>query len=71
MPKKGTELQLINNDGNKITFIVNDFADLNKNDYFFINLKEDCGENVVISALKDMGFSKKSSVILSICGQYL
>ena len=68
LPKKGTELQLINADGNKNIFIVNDFADLSKNDYYFINLKEDCGENAVISTLKDMGFSKKGSIILSVCG---
>ena len=41
---------------------------MGKNEYYFINLKEDCGENVVMGTLKDMGFSKEGSVILSVFG---
>ena len=66
--KKGTELSLRNDDGNENIFIINDFSDLGKNEYYFINLKEDCGENVVMGTLKDMGFSKEGSVILSVFG---
>ena len=66
--KKGSILKLKNEDGNENIFIISDFTDLGKNDYYYINLKEDCGENVVLGTLKDMGFSKKGSVILTICG---
>ena len=66
--KKGTELKLINEDGNENIFVVNDYTDLGNDEYYYITLKEDCGENVVFGTLQDMGLSKKSSIILTICG---
>ena len=66
--KKGSILQLKNDDGNENIFIISNFTDLGKNDYSYIYLMEDCGENVVLGTLKDMGFSKKVSVILTVCG---
>ena len=66
--KKGTELRLINEDGNENIFVVNDYTDLGNDEYYYITLKEDCGENVVFGTLQDMGLSKKSSIILTICG---
>ena len=66
--KKGTELFLKNNEGNENIFIVNDYSDLGNKDYYYISLRKDCGENVIISTLQDMGLSKKYSIILGICG---
>ena len=66
--KKGTELKLLNGDGNENIFVVNDFSELGKEEYYYITLKEDCGENVVFGTLQDMGLSKKTSIILTICG---
>jgi len=66
--KKGTELVLRNEEGNENIFVVNDYSELGKDDYYYINLKQDCGENVIISTLQDMGLSKKKSIILGICG---
>ena len=66
--KKGTELKLFNADGNENIFVVNDFSELGKEEYYYITLKEDCGENVVFGTLQDMGLSKKTSIILTICG---
>ena len=68
LDKKGSILKLRNEDGNENIFIISNFTVLGRNDYYFIKLKEDCGENVVLGTLKDMGFSKKGSVILTICG---
>ena len=51
LPKKGTELKIRNNEGNENIFVVNDFSDLGKNEYYYIELKEDCGENIVLSTL--------------------
>lgn len=67
--KKGTELVIKNSEGNENIFFVNDYSDLGgKNDYYFIKLRQDCGENVIISTLQDMGLSKTKSIILGICG---
>lgn len=66
LPKKGTKLKIRNNEGNENIFVVNDFSDLGKNEYYYIELKEDCGENIVLSTLQDMGLSKKTSIILTI-----
>ena len=66
--KKGTELKLINKDGNENIFFINDFSDLGKDDHYYITLKQDCGENIILSTLQDLGISKKSSIIFGICG---
>ena len=66
--KKGTELILKNNEGNENIFAINDFADLGKEDHYYITMKQDCGENIILSTLQDMGISKKNSFILGICG---
>ena len=66
--KKGTELKLINNEGNENIFVINDFADLGQEDHYYITMKQDCGENIILSTLQDMGISKKNSFILGICG---
>ena len=66
--KKGTELKIVNEDGNENIFVVNDYADLGNEEYYYIALREDCGENVVFGTLQDMGLSKKNSIILTICG---
>ena len=66
--KKGTELKLINNEGNENIFVINDFTDLGKEEHYYITMKQDCGENIILSTLQDMGISKKNSFILGICG---
>ena len=66
--KKGTKLILKNSEGNENIFIISDFTDLGKSEYSYITLKSDCGENVIFGTLQDMGLSKKSSIILGICG---
>ena len=68
LQKKGTELKLINKDGNENIFFINDFSDLGKDDHYYITMKTDCGENIILSTLQDLGLSKKSSIILGICG---
>ena len=68
MHKKGTELKLINEEGNENIFAINDFSDLGKEDHYYIILKKDCGENIIISTLQDMGISKRNSIIFGICG---
>lgn len=66
--KKGTKLKLINDEGNENIFTINDYADLGKEDHYYITMKQDCGENIILSTLQDMGISKKNSFILGICG---
>jgi hypothetical protein len=66
--KKGTSMTIRNEDGNEVLWTVNDYTELGKEDFYYITLKEDCGENVVFGTLKDMGLSKKNSIILTIGG---
>ena len=60
LPEKDKEIRIINDEGNEIIFVVND----NNN---FIKLNEDCGENVVFGAMKEMGISKTKGIIISLC----
>ena len=60
LPARNKEIRIINDEGNEIIFKVND-------DNNFIKLEEDCGENVVFGAMKEIGISKTKGIIISIC----
>ena len=60
LPARNKEIKIINDEGNEIIFKVND-------DNNFIKLEEDCGENVVFGAMKEIGISKTKGIIISIC----
>ena len=59
LPEKDKEIRIINEEGNEIIFMMND-----QNNY--IKLDEDCGENIVFGAMKEIGISKKNGIIISI-----
>ena len=59
LPEKDKEIRIINDEGNEIIFTVNDQNN-------FIKMEEDCGENVVFGAMKEIGISKKKGIIISI-----
>ena len=59
LPEKDKEIRIINEEGNEIIFTVNDQNN-------FIKMEEDCGENVVFGAMKEMGISKKKGIAISI-----
>ena len=60
LPARNKEIRIINDEGNEIIFKVND-------DNNFIKLEEDCGENVVFGAMKEIGISKTKGIIISVC----
>ena len=59
LPEKDKEIRIFNEDGNEIVFKVYDQNN-------FIKMEEDCGENVVFGAMKEIGISKKKGIIISI-----
>ena len=60
LPAPNKEIRIINEEGNEIIFSVFDT-------YNYIKMEEDCGENVVFGAMKEIGISKKKGIIVSIC----
>lgn len=60
LPEKDKQINITNEEGNKINFIV--FDDNN-----YIVMEEDCGENIVFGAMKEIGISKKRGIIIGIC----
>ena len=60
LPAPNKEIRIINEEGNEIIFSVFD-------KYNYIKMEEDCGENVVFGAMKEIGISKKKGIIVSIC----
>ena len=66
LPEKGTENEIITEEGNRIVFKMNNFSTINNDHDFYVTLEESCGDYMVIGTLKDMGMSHSSSVIIYI-----
>ena len=60
LPEQNKELRIINEEGNEIIFTVYDKLN-------YIKMDEDCGENAVFGAMKEIGISKKKGIVVSIC----
>ena len=63
LPMRGTQNEIVTKEGNVIIFTMNNFSKINNDHDFYVNLEENCGDNVVVGTLKDMGMSHKSSII--------
>ena len=63
LPMRGSENEIVTKEGNIIIFTMNNFSKINNDHDFFVTLEEDCGDNIFIGTLKDMGMSHKSSLI--------
>ena len=66
LPPMGTENEIITDEGNRIVFTMNNFSSINNDHDFYVQLEESCGDYMVVGALKDMGISHKTSIILYI-----
>ena len=60
LPEIGKEIRIINEEGNEIIFTV-----LGRNN--FLKMEDNCGENIVFGAMKEIGISKKKGIIISLC----
>ena len=60
LPEIGKEIRIINDEGNEIIFTV-----YGRNN--FLKVEDDCGENIVFGAMKEIGISKKKGIIISLC----
>ena len=63
LPMRGSEQEIPTKEGNKIIFTMNNFSKINNDHDFYVKLEEECGDNVFVGTLKDMGMSHKSSVL--------
>jgi hypothetical protein len=63
LPMRGSENEIFTNEGNRIIFTMNNFSKINNDHDFYVKLEEECGDNVFVGTLKDMGMSHKSSVL--------
>ena len=66
LPPLGTEYDIFNGDGNRITFKMNNFTKIKNDHDFYVELESGCGDNVVIGTLKDMGIPHTDSIIIFI-----
>ena len=66
LPPLGSEYDIFNNDGNRIIFAMNNFSSIKNDHDFYVTSKEECGNDVVIGTLKDMGMSSEDSIIIYI-----
>ena len=66
LPSKGSENEIITDEGNRIVFKMNNYSRINNDHDFYVSLNEPCGDYMVVGTLKDMGMSHKTSVILYI-----
>ena len=66
LPSKGSENEIITDEGNRIVFKMNNYSRINNDHDFYVSLDEPCGDYMVVGTLKDMGMSHKTSVILYI-----
>ena len=66
LPARGSENEIFTSEGNRIIFNMGNFSKINNDHDFFVKLEEECGDNVVVGTLKDMGMSHKNSIILYI-----
>ena len=64
LPDKGSENEIITEDGNKILFTMNNYSEINNNKDIYINTNEACGDYLVVGTLKDMGMSHGASVVV-------
>ena len=63
LPEKGQPNIIDTLEGNKITFIMHNFTNINNEHDFYVKTKEACGDYLVVGTLKDLGMSHKTSVV--------
>ena len=63
LPEKGIINVIETMEGNKVNFLTDNFTEINNEKDLFVKAKENCGDNVVVGTLKDMGMSHKTSVV--------
>ena len=61
LPDKGIINVIETMEGNKIEFLTENFTEIKNENDIFLEMKETCGNYLVVGALKDMGMSNKSS----------
>jgi hypothetical protein len=66
LPDKGSENEIITEDGNKILFTMNNYSEINNNKDIYVKTNEACGDYLVVGTLKDMGMSHSTSVVVYI-----
>lgn len=62
----GTEIELVNDEGNKNNFYVMDYQFIQNDRDNHVILQEDCGQFILMGTLNDMGLSKKTSFYIVI-----
>ena len=66
LPSRGSENEIITDEGNRIVFKMNNFSKIQNDHDFYVTLEASCGDYMVVGTLKDMGISHKTSVFLYI-----
>jgi hypothetical protein len=66
LPDRGTENEVITDEGNRIIFTMNNYSKINNDHDFYVVLEESCGDYMVVGTLKDMGMSHNTSVTIYI-----
>lgn len=63
LPEKGINNIIETSEGNVVKFLTDNLTEINNEKDILVQLKESCGDYMVVGTLKDMGMSHKTSVV--------
>ena len=63
LPEKGINHVIETLEGNRINFVTNNFTQINNEHDIYVQMKESCGDYLLVGTFKDMGMSHKTSVV--------
>ena len=63
LPEKGIIYVIETKDGNRVNFQLSNFTQINNEHDLYVQMKETCGDYLLVGTFKDMGMSHKASVV--------